>query len=213
MHPSPRAFCACLVREADYWLARTQRNVLVPVDLKGKMLGRWEVGAEWLPRAFTQSGALYTQNGDAVLVFDRSTKTWRPIAGTSAGFLLGADGDSLVFEPVIRNQDSLLNTGLNPAARGSTVSLWATGGGLTSPPSADGVIAGSGPSQLALPVSVTMGGVPAEVIYAGAAPGQVSGMLLVKARVPLNVALAVDVPVQLQVGDAVSPPGVTMAVR
>lgn len=75
------------------------------------------------------------------------------------------------------------------------------------------MIAGSGPSQLALPVSVTMGGVPAEVIYAGAAPGQVSGMLLVKARVPLNVAPAVDVPVQLQVGDAVSPPGVTMAVR
>jgi hypothetical protein len=70
----------------------------IEVDLKGKVLGRWEVGAEWQPRAFTQSAALYTQNGDAVLVFDRSTKAWRPVAGTPAGFLLGADGDSLVFE-------------------------------------------------------------------------------------------------------------------
>jgi len=70
----------------------------IEVDLKGKVLGRWEVGAEWFPRAFTQSGALYTQNGDAVLVFDRSTKAWRRVAGTAAGQLLGAMGDSLVFE-------------------------------------------------------------------------------------------------------------------
>ena len=70
----------------------------IEVDLKGKLLGRWEVGAEWPPEAFTQSGALYTHSGDAVLVFDRSTKAWRPVAGTPAGFLLGADGNSLVFE-------------------------------------------------------------------------------------------------------------------
>ena len=70
----------------------------IEVDLKGKVLGLWEVGAEWPPEAFTQSGALYTHSGDAVLVFDRSTKAWRPVAGTPAGFLLGADGNSLVFE-------------------------------------------------------------------------------------------------------------------
>ncbi len=70
----------------------------IEADLKGKVLGRWEVGAEWLPRAFTQSGALYTQNGDAVLVFDRATKAWRRVAGSPGGDLLGADGDNLVFE-------------------------------------------------------------------------------------------------------------------
>src|SRR5579863_3652260 len=70
----------------------------IEVDLKGKVLGRWEVGTEWLPRAFTQSGALYTQNGDAVLVFDRFAKAWRRVAGTPDGHLLGADGNSLVFE-------------------------------------------------------------------------------------------------------------------
>ena len=70
----------------------------IEVDLKGKVLGRWEVGAEWAPEAFTQSGTLYTQDGDAVLMFDRSTKAWRRVADTPAGFLLGADGDSLVFE-------------------------------------------------------------------------------------------------------------------
>jgi hypothetical protein len=69
----------------------------IEADLKGKVLGRWEVGAEWHPRAFTQSGALYTQDGDAVMMFDRSTKAWRRVQ-RSDGFLLGADGDSLVFE-------------------------------------------------------------------------------------------------------------------
>lgn len=68
------------------------------LDLKGKVLGRWEVGPEWLPWAFAQSGNLYTQTHDAVLVFDRSTNTWRPVSGTPPGHLLGADGDSLVFE-------------------------------------------------------------------------------------------------------------------
>jgi hypothetical protein len=70
----------------------------IEVDLKGKELGRWEVGSEWAPRAFTQSAALYTQGDGAIMVFDRSTKAWRRIAGTPPGYLLGADGDSLVFE-------------------------------------------------------------------------------------------------------------------
>ena len=70
----------------------------VEVDLKGKVLGRWEVGTEWFPWAFAQSGNLYTQTRDAVLMFDRSTKAWRRVAGTPAGLLLGADGDNLVFE-------------------------------------------------------------------------------------------------------------------
>jgi hypothetical protein len=70
----------------------------IEVDLKGKVLGHWGVGAEWLPRAFTRSGALYTQSGNEVLMLDRSTKAWRQVAGTPAGSLLGADGDDLVFE-------------------------------------------------------------------------------------------------------------------
>jgi hypothetical protein len=70
----------------------------IELDLKGKVLGRWEVGAEWSPEAFTQSGALYTHTADGVLLFDRSTKAWRRVAGTPPGFLVGADGDSLVFE-------------------------------------------------------------------------------------------------------------------
>ena len=70
----------------------------IEVDLKGKVLGRWEVGAELHPQAFTQSGALYTQDGDAVLMFDRSMEAWRRVSGTAAGHLLGAEGDNLVFE-------------------------------------------------------------------------------------------------------------------
>jgi uncharacterized protein (TIGR03437 family) len=131
-------------------------------------------------------------------------------ASAPAIFTLNANG---LGQGAILNQDYSLNTGLNPAAGGSIVMLWATGGGLTSPPSTDGVIAGSVPSKLLLPVSVTIGGIPAEVIYAGPAPGLVAGALQVNVRVPLNVSPAVDIPVQLQVGNAVSPPGVTVALQ
>jgi hypothetical protein len=90
---------AVFYNASDLWPWQSRRPMQwVKLDLKGKVLGRWEVGTEWLPRAFTRNGALYTQDGDAVLVFDRSTKAWRPVTGTASGQLTGADGDTLVFE-------------------------------------------------------------------------------------------------------------------
>jgi uncharacterized protein (TIGR03437 family) len=132
------------------------------------------------------------------------------VPSAPAIFTLNADG---VGQGAILNQDYSLNTGLNPAPRGSIVMLWATGGGLTSPPSADGVITGSAPPKLLQSVSVTIGGMPAEVMYAGAAPGLVAGAVQVNVRVPLNLMAAVDVPVQLRIGDSVSRSRVTMAVQ
>jgi hypothetical protein len=70
----------------------------IEVDLKGNVLGRWELGTGLSPRAFTRSGAVYAQGGGAVSVFDRSTKAWRRVADAPSGHLLGADGDSLVFQ-------------------------------------------------------------------------------------------------------------------
>ena len=64
----------------------------IEVDLKGNVLGRWELGAELAPRALTRSGALYAQGSGAVSVFDRSTKAWRRVADAPSGHLLGADG-------------------------------------------------------------------------------------------------------------------------
>ena len=69
----------------------------VETDLKGRELGRWEVGADPAPQAFTQSGGLYIRDGKQVSVFDRNAKAWRRVPISADGTLLGADGDNLVF--------------------------------------------------------------------------------------------------------------------
>jgi len=59
---------------------------------------------------------------------------------------------------------------------------------------------------------VRVNGRPAEVLYAGGAPNQVAGLFQVNVRIAADTP-AGEVPVEIQVGDAVSQPGITMAVR
>ncbi len=89
----------------------------------------------------------------------------------------------------ILNENLSGNSSTNPAPKGSVVSIYATGEGLLSPQAATGSI--SGPS-LPLPVpldhvSVTIGGQPADISYAGEAPTLVSGVLQVNAKIPTNI--------------------------
>ncbi|MBK5291093.1 MAG: hypothetical protein JJE04_05265 [Acidobacteriia bacterium] len=53
----------------------------------------------------------------------------------------------------------------------------------------------------------------AELLYAGAAPGLVAGVLQVNVKVPAGIAPGQSVPVQFAVGGVSSRSGVTLAVR
>ena len=110
----------------------------------------------------------------------------------------------------ILNSDFTLNTASNPAAAGSFVVLYATGGGQTNPPSASGAIA-TAAMPLAQSVSVTFGGVAADVIYAGNAGGEVEGIVQINVRVPSGV--SGTVPVSLTVGGKTSQSTVTIAIQ
>jgi len=112
----------------------------------------------------------------------------------------------------VLNQDSSVNNSANPAARGAAIQIFATGGGQTSPPSATGSITPSAP-MLALPATVSIGGVNAALIYAGAAPQEIAGMIQVNAVVPQSVAPGATVPLSITIGDATSPSGVTVAIK
>ena len=107
----------------------------------------------------------------------------------------------------------------NPAARGSPVFFYITGEGQTSPPGTTGQVTsvntvGSGPltPQPLLRVSVTVGGQPAAVTFAGEAPGTVAGVLQVTIEVPSN-APSGDLPLVVSVGSLKSQDGVTVSVR
>ncbi len=116
-------------------------------------------------------------------------------------------------QAAILNEDSTVNSPALPAARGSIVAMFGTGAGQTSPPGADGAITGAQPGRLILPARVEIGGIEAEVLYAGAAPVLVAGVFQVNARVPAAVRPGDYVPVRLIVGGATSHPAVTLAVK
>ena len=113
----------------------------------------------------------------------------------------------------ILNQDSSVNSAANPADRGSIVALFCTGEGQTDPPGVDGKLASDVYPKPKLPVSVTIGGQPAEILYYGAAPTLVAGVLQINARVPATVAPGAGVPVVLAVGQVNSRLDVTVAIR
>ncbi|HMD70715.1 MAG TPA: glycoside hydrolase family 44 protein [Bryobacteraceae bacterium] len=113
----------------------------------------------------------------------------------------------------ILNQDNSINSAANPATRGSVVTLWATGEGLTDPPGVDGRLAVDVLPKPVAAVSVEIGGQPAAVQYAGAAPGLMPGVLQINAQISTTAAAGVSVPVRITIGGVPSQDGVTLAVR
>jgi uncharacterized protein (TIGR03437 family) len=63
-----------------------------------------------------------------------------------------------------------------------------------------------------LPVGVTIGGVQAQVVYAGPAPGEIQGLFQINAIVPNGITPGSAVQILLTVGQAQSQIGVTIAV-
>ena len=92
--------------------------------------------------------------------------------------------------------------------------LVATGTGVTKPASKDGVLTPMANAPvISQPVTVTMGGQNADVLYQGAAPGLVAGVSPINARVPAGVTRGSAVPVTITVGGVPSLNTVTMAVK
>jgi uncharacterized protein (TIGR03437 family) len=109
------------------------------------------------------------------------------------------------------NQDGSVNGPANPASRGDVVVLYGTGAGLTDPVPKDGSIA-AGPYPTELPVTVNIGGEPAEILYAGAAPGM-AGVIQVNAIVPDDAASNPITPIVLTVGEWNGQSTTTLAIR
>jgi len=133
-----------------------------------------------------------------------------PVVASEPGvFTLDASGSGqgLIFDAMGKpNSDS------NPGAAGSVVTFYATGEGQTLPPGVDGLIATDPAPAPVLPVSVTIDGIDAPVLYYGGAVGQVAGMMRIDVQVPDGVASGAR-PVVVQVGDGKSQAGVTVAIQ
>ena len=106
--------------------------------------------------------------------------------------------------PVVVNQDGSPNSALDPTALGSILTFYATGEGLTNGPNVSGQAAAVPYPSPILPVTLTVAGFPAQILYAGSAPGAV-GLLQVNARVPAGFIPTGPVAAELAVGSAVAP--------
>jgi uncharacterized protein (TIGR03437 family) len=113
----------------------------------------------------------------------------------------------------ILNEDGSVNTQGMPAAQGSVIILYGTGGGAVTPVATNGGIATGAASQ-DLTVAVEFGTGTARqrgtVLYAGSAPGLVNGVMQINVRMPSG--LRGTVPLRVIAGTAVSP-DITVAVQ
>lgn len=135
------------------------------------------------------------------------------VAAAPAVFSFNSSGKG---PALIVNESGCCNTPANPAGRGSLAVLYVTGEGQTTPGGVDGMLANYPTLDLyprpVLPVKLTVGGVSADVQYAGAAPLLVAGVMLVNFQVPLDAPVGDAVPVLVTVG-SVQTQVLTMAIK
>ena len=167
-----------------------QINAIVPFGVAGKSTTVVEVAA---PSNRTYSVSLAV-TGEAPAVFTTTT------SGSGQGAIL--------------NADLSVNSAAHPAARGSYISIYATGTGSLSPSLPDGTLVSKDnlPTSQA-PVSVTIGGQATKVSYQGGAPGLVAGVMQINAEVPAGITPGSAVPVVISAGSTASLNTVTIAIQ
>jgi uncharacterized protein (TIGR03437 family) len=92
------------------------------------------------------------------------------------------------------------------------VTLYATGEGSTNPPGVDGAIQSGSSRSPFLAVGLRIGGQTATVLSAGTPVGELSGVMVIKAVVPLGLTPGA-VPVVLTVGNVSTTQNVTINVK
>jgi uncharacterized protein (TIGR03437 family) len=113
---------------------------------------------------------------------------------------------------MIVNADNSMNSESHRAARGAIVTILGTGFGLITPPGGDGTITGSPAPKVKLPVKVYLDG--AVVTSSTRAESKNYDEIdAIKVLIPKTARANADLPVMIQIGDKVSQPGVTVAVK
>lgn len=149
----------------------------------------------------TQVNAVVPTNLDAqgtatlqVICEGVASQTWDiPIAPAAPG-IFSTDSTG-AGQGVVLNQDATVNSPSNPASRGSSIQIYATGGGLN------------------LPVTATIGGIDVSAQFAAAAPDSTAGLFQVSAPVPQGANPGSAVPVTITIGNTRSADGVTISIR
>jgi uncharacterized protein (TIGR03437 family) len=173
------------------YASATQINAIVP----------WEVAGQSQVTMQVQ----YAGAGSASLAV--------PVASAAPGvFTFDSSGAG---PAVAANQDGTYNGPASPAAPGSYVTLYFTGGGATNPPGVTGSVTGSVLQWLTQfsTVTATVGNVPATVTFAGAAPKLVDGVNQLNIQLSANTPTGNALPLVITVGGQPSTATATLSVH
>jgi uncharacterized protein (TIGR03437 family) len=170
------------------YTSATQINVIAPYEIAGQ----------------SQVGIQVQYQGSM-----SASQAVQVIAASPGAYTLDASGSGPV---VAANQDGSINSQNNPAAKGSYVTIYFTGGGQTNPVGVTSSVTGAVLKWLTQPISVTVGNQPAVVTFDGSAPTFVDGVD------QLNIHLSPDTPggkqpIVITIDGVSSPPSVTLAVQ
>jgi len=171
------------------WASATQINAVVPYEIANRVSTR-----------MTVQNQNQTSQALELKVSDVAPGLFT-VAMTGSG------------QGAILNQNGSVNSATNPERRGNVIVLYGTGQGQTTQPGMTGLVLGNSLRYPVATVTVTIGGQPAEVLYAGSLPGAVSGSLQVNARIPQTLTATGPVAVEVRVGGTPSQAGVTVAIQ
>jgi uncharacterized protein (TIGR03437 family) len=91
--------------------------------------------------------------------------------------------------------------------------LYATGLGELTGDAETGALVGHELPRVSQPIKVYVGGVIAELLYAGGSPGLVNSVIQLNVRIPPNARSGTAVPVSVAAGDELSNGLVTLAIQ
>ena len=137
-----------------------------------------------------------------------------PVTAAAPGIFTIASGTG---PAALFNENGSPNSAQNPADRGSIIVFFASGEGQTSPAGVDGRLNEFArledyPRPLQT-VKVTVGGLPAEILYAGGAPSFLAGLMQFNVRMSPGVQPGPSVLLEVTIGTNTSQPAVTLAVK
>jgi uncharacterized protein (TIGR03437 family) len=189
----------------------------VNTSLAGTVVMVGSVAAPVLYTSATQINAIapYEISGQSQVAIQAqyqgaaAAQTVQVTSASPGAFTLNASGSGPV---VAANQNGTVNGPNNPAAKGSYVTIYFTGGGQTNPVGVTGSVTGAVLKWLTQPISVTIGNQATIVSFDGSAPTFVDGVDQLNIQFSTNTPSGAQ-PIVITIGGISSPSSVTLNVQ
>jgi uncharacterized protein (TIGR03437 family) len=116
-------------------------------------------------------------------------------------FMSGSAGPETGLATIVRADNGQLVTPTNPIHYGDTIVIYLTGMGTIFPAVSAGLAAPMSPlSNVTDAPTLSLGGSPLTLLYAGLVPGEISGLYQINATVPFGVTQGLSIPLVINQG-------------